>query len=122
VRSVVPSWGLCRELDLLSEGSVGIDGSKFKAVNARDKNFTAAKMKRGLERIDESIARHIAQLETADRRGDAVPEAKIVHFKEKIAKLREEIARLNAIRVEMMKSEDKLICNSRRRSPRCRRV
>jgi transposase len=100
---------LCRELDLLSEGSVAIDGSKFKAVNARDKNFTEAKMKRRLERIDESIARYIAQLETADRRGDAVPEAKIVHFQDKIGKLREEIARLGAIRSEMMKSEDKQI-------------
>src|ERR1700691_314837 len=100
---------LCRELDLLSVPSVAIDGSKFKAVNARDKNFTEAKMKRRLERIDESIARYIAQLETADRRGDAVPEARIVRFKDKIAKLREEIARLNTIRTEMMKSEDKQI-------------
>ena len=100
---------LCRELDLLSEASVAIDGSKFKAVNARDKNFTEAKMKRRLERIDESIARYMAQLETADRRGDAVPEAKIVRFKDKIVKLKEEIARLNAINAEMMKSEDKQI-------------
>src|SRR6202041_2726976 len=46
---------LCRELDLLSVASVAIDGSKFKAVNARDKNFTKAKMKRRLERIEESI-------------------------------------------------------------------
>ena len=60
---------LCRELDLLSEASVAIDGSKFKAVNARDKNFTEAKMKRRLERIDESIARYMSQLDTADRRG-----------------------------------------------------
>ena len=48
---------LCRELDLLRVASVAIDGSKFKAVNARDKNFTEAKMKRRLERIDECIAR-----------------------------------------------------------------
>ena len=54
-------------------GYVAIDGSKFKAINARDKNFTEAKMKRRLERIDESIARYMTQLETADRRGDAVP-------------------------------------------------
>ena len=100
---------LCRELDLLSEASVAIDGSKFKAVNARDKNFTEAKMKRRLERIEESIARYIAQLETADRRGDAVPEAQVVRFKDKIAKLREEIVRLGAINTEMMKSEDKQI-------------
>src|ERR1700736_6347252 len=100
---------LCRELDLLSEASVAIDGSKFKAVNARDKNFTEVKMKRRLERIEESIARYIVQLETADRRGDGVPEAKVARFKDKIVKLNEEIARLSAINAEMMKSKDKQI-------------
>src|ERR1700676_4560023 len=100
---------LCRRLDLLSAASVAIDGSKFKAVNARDRNFTEAKMKRRLERIEESIARYIAQLETADRRGDSVPEAKVAHFKDKIMKLNEEIARLGAIKAEMMKSKDKQI-------------
>jgi transposase len=100
---------LCRKLDLLSAASVAIDGSKFKAVNARDKNFTAAKMKRRLERIDESIARYLSQLETADRHGDAVPEAKVARLKSKIEKLKEEIVRLNAINAEMMKSEDEQI-------------
>src|SRR5271154_4777926 len=100
---------LCRKLDLLSVASVGIDGSKFKAVNARDKNFTEAKMKRRLERIDESIARYLSQLETADRHGDAVPEAKVERLKSKIEKLKEEIVRLNAINAEMMKSEDKQV-------------
>jgi transposase len=100
---------LCRELDLLSVASVAIDGSKFKAVNARDKNFTEAKMKRRLERIDESIARYMAQLETADRHGDAVPEAKVTRLKDKIAKLKEEVTRLNGINAEMMRSEDKQI-------------
>jgi transposase len=100
---------LCRKLDLLSVPSVAIDGSKFKAVNARDRNFTEAKMKRRLERIDESIARYMAQLDTADRRGDAVPEARVVRLKDKIVKLREEIARLDEINAEMMKSEDKQI-------------
>jgi transposase len=100
---------LCRKLDLFSAASVAIDGSKFKAVNARDKNFTEAKMERRLERIDESIARYLAQLETADRHGDAVPEAKVERLKGKIEKLKEEIARLNAINAEMMKSEDKQI-------------
>src|ERR1700730_7238037 len=100
---------LCRELDLLSVASVAIDGSKFKAVNARDKNFTKAKMKRRLERIEESIERYMGQLETADRRGDAVLEAKVVRLKDKIVKLKEEVARLSTINVEMMKSEDKQI-------------
>ena len=57
---------LCRRLDLLSGASVAIDGSKFKAVNARDRNFPDAKMKRRLAQIDESIARYLSQLDTAD--------------------------------------------------------
>jgi transposase len=100
---------LCRKLDLLSAASVAIDGSKFKAVNARDKNFTEAKMKRRLERIDESIARYLSQLETADRHGDAVPAAKVERLKNKIEKLKEEIVRLNEINERMMRSQDKQI-------------
>jgi len=100
---------LCRKLELLSVASVAIDGSKFKAVNARDKNFTEAKMKRRLERIDKSIARYLSQLETADRHGDAVPAAKVERLNSKIEKLKEEIVRLNEINDQMMSSEDRQI-------------
>jgi len=100
---------LCRRLELLSVASVAIDGSKFKAVNTRDKNFTQAKMKRRLDQIDESIARYLSQLDSADRQGPSVPEAKITRLKEKIATLREEIGRLNALNAEMMKTADKQI-------------
>jgi transposase len=110
IREVCRSFvALCRELHLLSEASVAIDGSKFKAVNARDKNFTEAKMKRRLERMDESIGRYMAQLETADRRGDMVPEAKVARLRDKIVKLKEEVGRLGMIKVEMMMSENKQI-------------
>ncbi len=110
IREVCRSFvALCRELHLLSEASVAIDGSKFKAVNARDKNFTEAKMKRRLERMDESIGRYMAQLETADRRGDVVPEAKVARLRDKIVKLKEEVGRLGMIKVEMMMSENKQI-------------
>lgn len=94
---------ICRKLELLSKASVAIDGSKFKALNARDKNFTQAKMKRRLERIDESIACYMSLVETADRQAAAgvdLPAAKVTRLKEKFAKLKEEIARLNAINVE----------------------
>ena len=86
---------LCRRLELFSEASVAIDGSKFKAVNTRDRNFTQAKMERRLVQIDESIARYLAQLDSADRQGDSVPEAKITRLNEKIVALRQEIQRLN---------------------------
>ena len=82
---------LCRRLELFSEASVAIDGSKFKAVNTRDRNFTQAKMQRRLAQIDESIARYLSQLDSADRQGEALPESKITRLNEKIAALRQEI-------------------------------
>jgi hypothetical protein len=88
---------LWRKLNLLSEASVAIDGSKFKAFNARDNTFTESKMVRRLERIDESIARYLAQLETADRHGIAVPAAKITRLKDKITKLKEVITSSAAV-------------------------
>ncbi len=104
---------LCRQLDLLSAPSVAIDGSKFKAVNARDNNFTQAKMKRRLEQIDESITRYMEQLVTADRQiaggNDAVPQAKLERLKEKIAKLNEQVVRLNAINKDLQRSDDEQI-------------
>src|SRR5580698_2675556 len=58
---------LCRELGLLSVASVAIDGSKFKAVNNRDRNFTKGKMERRRTQIEESVARYLDQLDSADR-------------------------------------------------------
>jgi transposase len=58
---------LCQQLGLFSENLVAIDGSKFKAVNDRDRNFTSAKLKRRMEEIEASIARYIAVLDAADR-------------------------------------------------------
>jgi len=58
---------LCRKLGLLAKASVAIDGSKFKAVNSRDNNFTKGKLERRLAQIEESVARYLSQLDTADR-------------------------------------------------------
>jgi transposase len=100
---------LCRRIDLLSDASVAIDGSKFKAVNARDWYFTQAKMQRRLEQIDESISRYLSQLDSADRQGPTVPEAKITRLNEKIATLKQEIQRLKVLDAQMMQTEDKQI-------------
>ena len=59
---------LCRKMGLLTKASVAIDGSKFKAVNSRDNNFTQGKIKRRQKQIEESVARYMSQLDTADRR------------------------------------------------------
>jgi len=83
---------LCRQMGLLTKASVAIDGSKFKAVNNRDKNFTRAKMERRLAQIDQSVARYLSQLDTADLQepSDALV-AKTSHLKEKLAKLASEL-------------------------------
>src|SRR5229473_1976271 len=101
---------LCRELGLLTTASVAIDGSKFKAVNTRDKNFTRAKMERRLAQIEESVARYLSQLDTADRQepSEALA-AKTAHLKEKIAKLASEVERLKATEEEMLASPDQQI-------------
>src|SRR5258707_248619 len=82
---------LCREMGLLTKASVAIDGSKFKAVNNRDKNFTRAKMERRLAQIEESVARYLSQLDTADLQEPSEALAsKTAHLKEKLAKLASE--------------------------------
>src|SRR5258705_5456375 len=101
---------LCRELGLLTTASVAIDGSKFKAVNTRDKNFTRAKMERRLAQIEESVARYLSQLDTADRQEPSEALAvKTAHLKDKLAKLATELQRLQAIERAMLASPDQQI-------------
>ena len=92
---------LCRSVGLLVHASVAIDGSKFKAVNNRDRNFTTAKMKRRQAQIEESITRYLHQLDSADRQDPSPALAKRVsRLEEKIGKLKDEMARLEALDAE----------------------
>src|SRR5438034_352867 len=101
---------LCREIGPLTKASVAIDGSKFKAVNNRDKNFTRAKMERRLAQIEESAARYLGQLDTADlQEPSEALAAKTMHLKEKLAKLASEVQRLRAIEKAMLASPDQQI-------------
>jgi hypothetical protein len=101
---------LCRRLDLFADVSVAIDGSKFKAVNNRDRNFTRAKMERRLAQIEESVARYLNQLDSADRQEPSeVRETKTTRLKEKIAKLKEELWRLHGLKARMLAVPDQQI-------------
>src|ERR1700684_1191231 len=63
-------------------------------VNNRDKNFTRAKMERRLAQIEESVARYLRQLDSADRQEPSEARTtKTTRLKEKIAKLKEEVKR-----------------------------
>jgi hypothetical protein len=95
---------------LLTKASVAIDGSKFKAVNNRDKNFTRAKMERRLAQIEGSVARYLSQLDTADLQEPSEALAiKTAHLKDKLAKLASEMERLKAIERAMLASPDQQI-------------
>jgi transposase len=101
---------LCRTIGLLTQPSVAIDGSKFKAVNNRDKNFTRAKMERRMAQIEASVARYLQQLDTADRHEPSEAlKAKTSRLKEKIEKLKERMRRLEILKVEMLATPDQQI-------------
>jgi transposase len=97
---------LCRNLDLFSKSIVAIDGSKFKAVNNRDRNFTSGKVQARLQQIDESIARYLSAMETADRTQSDVTEAKTSRISDKISKLRQQMQDLKAIEQRLRESPD----------------
>ena len=95
---------LCRRLNLLTDALVAIDGSKFKAVNNRDKNFTRAKMKRRLAEVEASIERYLSELDQADA---AAPPEETRSLKEKISALEEEMDRLKKLEVRRLEAPDK---------------
>ena len=101
---------LCREMGLLATASVAIDGSKFKAVNNRDRNVTRAKVERRRAQLEESVARYLSQLDTADRYEPTEALAtKTEHLKEKLTKLKEEMAKLATLEAQMLASPDQQV-------------
>jgi transposase len=102
--------GLCRQLGLLAAASVAVDGSKFKAVNNRDRNFTRAKMERRMAQIEKSVSRYLDQLDTADRQEPSDARSMTVtRLTEKLAKLREEMKRLEALEARRLAAPDQQI-------------
>jgi transposase len=100
---------LSRRLGLFSEALVAIDGSKFKAVNNRDKNFTPHKLKERRKQLEESIDRYLKELDRADREPTSVPEGRVSQLKEKIAKVKEHIRALGKIERELPKTPDQQV-------------
>jgi transposase len=101
---------LCREMGLLAAASVAIDGSKFKAVNNRDKNFTRAKVERRRAQLEESVARYLSQLDTVDRQEPTEAlAAKVTRLTEKLTKLKQEMGKLAVYENQMLASPDQQI-------------
>jgi len=100
---------LCRGLGLFEEATVAIDGSKFKAVNNRDKNFTERKLQARMQQLDESVQRYLTELDRADRDPSLVTEARVEHLKDKLARVKERMGALRQIEQQLNESPDQQV-------------
>ena len=109
---------LCRRLNLFTAAVVAIDGSKFKAVNNRDKNFTMHKVDARIEQVEVSITHYLAALDRADREESDIPEAKVTRLKDKIAGLHRQMRDLKTMakRVEAAPDQQVSLTDSDARS------
>ena len=97
---------LCRSMKVFSHAIVAIDGSKLKAVNSRDRNFTVGKVRGRRQQLEESVARYLAELDRADRDPALLPEGRAPHLKDKLAKLRAQMEKLDAIEKQLEAAPD----------------
>jgi len=100
---------LCQRLGLFSEALVAIDGSKFKVVNNRDRNFTSAKLQRRMEEITASINRHLTALDTADRREPERKQLTTTRLQENIGALKAQMRELEDIQLKLQQTPDQQV-------------
>src|SRR5258705_5855433 len=97
---------LCRQLNVFTKAIVAIDGSKFKAVNNRDKNFTTAKVEKRMQQVEASIARYLDALERPDHEATEVAEDKTSRLKEKVEGLRRQMQSLKEMKKQLDAAPD----------------
>lgn len=104
-RNVELMWLLGR-LELFCSEVVAIDGSKFKAVNNYEKNFSSAKVKRPPEPLESSIEHYFSELDSDDRAESQVPEERKFHLRQRIKAVQREMARVNRIGEQLAHSSE----------------
>ena len=97
---------ICRKLKLLVDGVVAVDGSKFKAVNNRDRNFTPNKLAQRMKQIQDSIDRYLEALDTADRTQPADLPARTARLQDKLGKLRRQMNQLREVEQQLQQQRD----------------
>ena len=93
--------GVCRELELFSATLVAIDGSKFKAVNSRDKNFTRRSVKIRIKKTQANIDRYLAKLDAADKEEPEIAAVTATELKQKIASMEAKMDELKGYEAEV---------------------
>ncbi|ATX81706.1 Transposase [Mariprofundus ferrinatatus] len=97
---------LCRELGLFADSLAAIDGSKFKAVNNRDRNFTSAKLKRRMQEIEASIERYLTAMDSADRQEPGVAKVRNERLQDKVSALKKRMKELKSVEEQIKDSPD----------------
>jgi transposase len=100
---------LCRELELFGAELVGIDGSKFRAVNSRERNFSEAKLKRRVQWMEERIADYLAALQREDEGASEPSEVSAAELQAKIAALQEQQVVYEGLKQQLAESGEKQI-------------
>lgn len=100
---------LCRHLGLLAGGVVALDGSRFKASNTRDRNFTPGAIRRRMEPVEAGIARYLAALDTADRQEDEVAQIRTTRIAERLDALRVRMRELQAMEKAVEAAPDRQV-------------
>lgn len=100
---------LCRQFGLVAGGTVAVDGSRLRGVNARDRNFTAVTIRRRMEQVDASIARYLGMLDTADRQDGEAAEPRTARLTTRLDELRRQMRELEAMEQAVAASPDRQI-------------
>lgn len=97
---------ICRKLKLLADGVVAVDGSKFKAVNNRDRNFTPHKLQQRMKQVQDSIERYLQALDTADRTQPPDLPARTERIQDKLSRLRRQMNELGLVEEQLGRQPD----------------
>jgi transposase len=97
--------GLCRQMNMFTNVIVAIDGSKFKAVNSKDNNYTPKKLQFHIARVEKHINQYLKQLDDSDKEDekhiDGTP------IREKLAWLEKRLSELKILQVRVNEHPDK---------------
>jgi transposase len=98
---------VCRKLNMFTDVMVAIDGSKFKAVNSKENNYTPKKVQFHIARVEKHIDKYLKQLDDSDKEDEKVIDE--TPLKDKIVWLKNRLCELKALEVEVNNHPDKQI-------------
>lgn len=97
---------LCGEMGLFGGELIGVDGSKFRAVNSKERSFNARRLERAKKRVEQDIDEYLRELDQCDKQEAGIEQPTAEELKEKIEKLKQRQGKYEQISQELSESED----------------